>query len=486
MSKNIEKQGKRPGYIVGGIFALILGALLVMLYVPALISEIAGIEPIWDLSGTFESVFGANFMEMFAVWGGVGILLLLGGVYFICFFARPSTASTMFRFSALFGVLSLLVPNLLTAIESTIADAADTTIDLLQYSTYAVLALFVLSFIFYVIGFVARIKQKYHKNRASTVLVFAATFWMVLSAFPALNALNTLIDGNVDFFVEAGEFVSELYLGIIAIFLVVSAIWMFITVPHRVVVDYNPDTRKKNADGRPKMLDGDAGIPSTPFNPEPAQMKPAQAQGPSASTPQFPHNYTTPPQPSNFATNPVLNANQNNFAQNNSQRPFVAPAQQSPQPQARPFVQPQQQQSPIINQNQNNPYASFNNFAQNSPYNRPQQPQPQAPRPVVQQPIPPQAQRPANPFTPQQPRPNMQQPPRPVPQQAPRPYNPQQPQPQAPRPANPFAQQPQAPRPTPRPPVTPFTTGNQPPRSNTTPNNPNNPNNPNGTPPVSN
>ena len=480
MSKNIEKQGKRPGYIVGGIFALILGALLVMLYVPALISEIAGIEPIWDLSGTFESILGANFMEMFAVWGGVGILLLLGGVYFICFFARPSTASTMFRFSALFGVLSLLVPNLLTAIESTIADAADTTIDLLQYSTYAVLALFVLSFVFYVIGFVARIKQKYHKNRASTVLVFAATFWMVLSAFPALNALNTLIDGNVDFFVEAGEFVSAQYLGIIAIFLVVSAIWMFITVPHRVVVDYNPDTRKKNADGRPKLLDGDAGIPSTPFTPEPVQMKPAQAQGPT-STPQFPHNYTTPPQSSNFATNPVLNANQNNFAQNAQQRPFVASAQQpqtAPQ-QARPFVQPQAPQSPIINQNQNNPYASFNNFAQNSPYNRPQANA--NPRPV-QQPQAPQTQRPVNPFTPQAPRPTMQQPPRPMqqPQQPPRPYG--QPQPQAPRPANPFAQTGQ-PRPAPRPPVTPFTQGNQPPRPNTTPNNPNNPN---GTPPASN
>ena len=176
MSKNIEKQGKRPGYIVGGIFAIILGALLVILYLPSLISAIAGIDPLWDLYSTFEGLLGTNFMEMFAVWGGVGILLLLGGVYFICLFARPSTASTMFRLSALFGVLSILVPNLLMAISLTIEDAAGTTIDLMQYSTYAVLALFVLSFIFYVIGFVARFKQKYHKNRASTVLVFAATF----------------------------------------------------------------------------------------------------------------------------------------------------------------------------------------------------------------------------------------------------------------------------------------------------------------------
>ncbi len=213
MSKNIEKQGKRPGYIVGGIFAIILGALLVILYLPSLISAIAGIDPLWDLYSTFEGLLGTNFMGMFAVWGGVGILLLLGGVYFICLFARPSTASTMFRLSALFGVLSILVPNLLTAISLTIEDAAGTTIDLMQYSTYAVLALFVLSFIFYVIGFVARFKQKYHKNRASTVLVFAATFWMLLSAFPALNALNTLLDANVYFFVDAGTLVSANYLG---------------------------------------------------------------------------------------------------------------------------------------------------------------------------------------------------------------------------------------------------------------------------------
>ena len=106
MSKNIEKQGKRPGYIVGGIFALLLGAVFVMLYFPQLLTALFGVAAIWDLTETFANVFGANFMEMFATWGTSGLLLLMGAVYFICFFARPSANSTMFRFAALFGVLN--------------------------------------------------------------------------------------------------------------------------------------------------------------------------------------------------------------------------------------------------------------------------------------------------------------------------------------------------------------------------------------------
>ena len=466
MSKNIEKQGKRPGYIVGGIFAIILGALLVILYLPSLISAIAGIDPLWDLYSTFEGLLGTNFMGMFAVWGGVGILLLLGGVYFICLFARPSTASTMFRLSALFGVLSILVPNLLMAISLTIEDAAGTAIDLMQYSTYAVLALFVLSFIFYVIGFVARFKQKYHKNRASTVLVFAATFWMLLSAFPALNALNTLLDANVYFFVDAGTLVSANYLGFLSVFLIISAIWMFITVPHRVVVDYNPDTKGKHADGRPKVLGENMGEKTAPFN---APVAPAQAQ-PQAQQPQarFEHNYTAQPQAqagqTSFATNPILNQPQRpvvqpNMPQSNFQtqpnmagpRPVVQPQQPTQAPgqfqQPRPTTQPQPQQprpaTPLTQPN-SNPYASFNNFTQNSPYNRPQQPRPNMPQSNFQ----------GQPNT-AGPRPVVQpgQNPYGAQPQAPRPMQPQQ---QAPRPPYNQPQQP------PRPPVTPFTGNNTP------------------------
>ncbi len=506
MSKNIEKQGKRPGYIVGGIFALIVGALLVILYLPSLISAIAGIDPIWDLYSTFEGILGANFMEMFVVWGGAGLLLLLGGVYFICLFARPSAASTMFRLSALFGVLSLMVPNLLLAISATIEDASGTVVDLMQYSTYAVFGLFVLSFIFYVIGFVVRFKQKYHKNRASTVLVFAATFWMLLAAFPALNALNTFMDANVYFFVDAGTLVSANYLGFISVFLVVSAIWMFITFPHRVVVDYNPDTKGARVDGRPQVLASDPNARSAPFNaPEAAKTAaPAQANGQPA--PRFDHNYTQAPAMPNMApnspafNNPTMaqpapngmgqaapnNMGQNAFAANpiiNQGRPVVQPAQfTSPTP--RPVMQqpepieirPRQPapKSPFPPKNAN-PYASFNNFTQNSPYNK--QPTPQAPRPQPQ-PFPqsPMGQGARPVMQPQAPRPQM-----PRPNAFNQPQQPQQPrpaqfnQPQQPRP-NPFSQ-PQ--NPAPRPPVTPFTTPNTPPK-------PNGQNNGSGTPPANN
>ncbi len=475
MSKNLEKQGKRIGYIIGGIFALILGVLLVLLYFPSLMTALFGMEPIWDLSETFAEVFGANFMDMIAQWGLTGILLLMGGVYFICLFARPSANSTMLRLGALFGVLSLLIPALLGSIISMLEMNASDLDTLMTYLNYAVLAFFVLSFIFYLIGFILRFKQKFHKNRSSTVLVFASTFWMLLALFPALNVALSLFDSNVAFIVEASLIVSSNVLGFVGVFFIISAIWMFITYPHRVVVDYNPDKTRGKAGARPQIATLDT---STPVNAgAPIQPQQAQPKAPVMQNQRFEHNYTNPAmQQNSFASNPVLNSQPQVNAQSQTQQFAQQPQMQQPQPTVvsqpqQQFNQPNQQfaqqpQQPRpqfnpMNKNQN-PYASFNNFTQNSPYNKPQpQPQPQRPMPQNQniaQPRPNVA--PQQQFNqPQQPRPQNQFN-QTFPQQRPAmPQQPQQPRPQG----SPFAPPPPQPaRPAPRPPVTPFTGANNP------------------------
>lgn len=468
MSKNIKKQGKHIGYIIGGIFSLILGALLVLLYLPTALTLIVGIEPIWDFSDTFTSLFGANLMDMLYIWLPAGVLILCAGIYFVCLFARQSTASTMFRLSAMSSCLALAVPQLFTALLLMTG-----SVDLTAYGGYATFGLFILSFILYVIGFVARIKQKYHENRATTLLVFASTFWMLLALFPALQVLNVLMGTEIAFLIQASTIVNASLLGIVSVFLIIASIWMFITIPHRVVVDYNPDTRHLHKGGRPKVLSSHE-MPTLADQPQmtqfasqdyPSYQQPQQTQG-------YQHNFNQPTQvQNNFNQNPVFNPTpQYNVPP--QPRPQVAPTQPfiAPQPAPQPKQAPQQNQN--ISQ-PNNPYASYNNFAQNNPYNRPQ-PQPRQPQTPMFQPA-----------NQQQNRPQINQnvapvqPARPVASNQlakPAPQRPQ-PQPQAPRP-NPFAQAPvQAQRPmssqpqAPRPPVTPFNNPQRNPNNNN--NNPN-------------
>lgn len=505
MSGKIEKQGKRPGYIVGGIFAVILAAFLVMLYVPDLLTALFGIDKIWDLSATFNDVFGENVITMINAWGVTAVLLVFVLVYFVCLFARPSTSSTLFRLSALSGAMALLVPALFNSLKTITNDG----IDLTGIGGYVLFGLFVVSFVLYIAGIVARIRQKYHKNRSSTVLVFTATFWMLLPLFPALNVLNGIMKSNIEFFATAGGIVTNNPLGFIAVYLVISAIWLFVTYPHRVVVDYNPDTRNRNAKGRPQVMQGD-GVRQTLTLEELERDNTAQntysprANVPQQDAPRFAHNYTAQNAPTSFGSNigeqpyspqpqqrpivqqPMQNNqfaqqqfNQNPYAQ--QPRPNTPTFTQAPQNSAQTpsFTTPRPANPNNMNVNAQNPYASFNNFAQNNPYNRPMAQQPQQPR-VMPSPAP------QNPYNVQQQRAPYSVPPRPAMQQ---------PMPNQQRPINqpvqaqrPMAQYPQNPaqRPAPRPPVTPFTSGNPAPAQNPSRPNNNGTNGNNGTPPSNN
>ncbi len=519
MSKNIEKQGKHFGYIFGGIFAIILGAVFVLLYFPTTLSVLTGMEPLWDFSTIFNKLFGENFMTYINEWALVSVLLLMAGVYFVCCFARPSACSTMFRLSAMFSCLALVMPLLVEKI----AGLTNNKVDLSAYADYVLFGAFLISFVLYVIGFVLRFKQKYHKNRATTTLVFASTFWLVLALFPMLAVLNGIMQANVTFFVEASVAEQLAMEGIVGVFFVVSAIWLFCTVPHRVVVDYNPDTRHtRNKTGRPKVLE--ATTTTTTNYGVGVQMEPFQSSQPQTyNQPQqearFVHNYGN--QTNGFNQNPVFgsglaqsqtqNVNQN-FSQ--PQQTFNAPTQNiytqpafaSNQNTNQNFSQPQYNQPTIMQRpTQQDPYESYNNFAQNSPYNRqpagqtspqqprPETPRPQAPRPNLQQAnqsfTRPQVNANATPVQPARPAVQNQLPPRPVqnvqrpavqPVQS-QPQTQSRPQTQAPV-QNPYAQNGNIPSQSPRPAQAVRPGQPIPPRAPTTPFNPPiKPNNPNDT-----
>ena len=149
MAKNIEKQGLRKGYIVGGIFALLLAAVLIMLYLPTFLQDAFNIGLIWDLSGTFTNLLGDNFMSLVNEWGTIAVLALLFLIYFICLCARPSTGSTFFRLCCMFACIGVALPFLVTQLNSILGE-----FDISQYINYGILGVFVLCFIFWLIAIV--------------------------------------------------------------------------------------------------------------------------------------------------------------------------------------------------------------------------------------------------------------------------------------------------------------------------------------------
>ncbi len=407
MSKNIEKQGKRPGYIVGGILATLLGAFLLALYLPSFLTTAFGIAPLWDATGFFTSLLGANIMQFLIETGPIILLGMFLLLYFVSFSARPSSSSTMFRFSAIFSVLSLSLPYIVIFISAYAGE-----LELTNIIAYANIALLVLGLIFYVIGLILRSTKKFHKNRATTLLVFSATFWLVLNAVATLPYIAALM-GMVS---ETITNISALTLvninAIIGIFLIISAIWQFITIPHRVRVEYNTTTPSKNS--RPVVIPVEES--KTTLDPATPQRQPLE-------------------QNSSFNNNPVFNATNevtvttqplNAYPQTN--RPVVQPQTTNPFAQSnRPTTMPPRPVMPTPPQQQNINSNYTRPQPQNTGYNPFANSNALPPRPIQQAPAP---------------RPMQNIPPRPV-----------QPQQQF---ANPFTK----PAQTPRPPVTPFANQN--------------------------
>ena len=499
MKTNLEKQGIRAWYIIGGIFTLILAAFLIILYLPALLS-VFNIEPMWDMTDTFTNMFGEHIMTFIADFG---VLIVLGLVFLLSLASialKPSMSATNFRLTKVFAALGLALPQ--------VADLIKTSfdVDITNYVSYGVLGLFVLAFLFYLIGMINRAIKKFNPNKATTYLVFSATIWFLLILITAACSANEMFALNIAMLDDIKVLLTDHLLAILGVFFAFSAIWMFITIPNRVRVEYNTTNKYS-----PKTKDGKA---------RPTVMQPGENQGEVQKTKsnpneKFDHQYTSnePNQAiaqtpalntaNNIATQPV-NAYPNRPAQT---RPTVQQPQANTQPfsqqpaynqpygqQPRPVVQPNTApQQPTV-QSQTAPrMAAQNPFAQNATQTAPfamRQPTqqttqpygqtPQQPRPMTQQPYG-QTPRPATPAQPYNQAPRPAQPYGQVPQQ-PRPMNPTQPNAQAPRPATPT--QPYGQQPRPAMPTQPY---GQPPRPAQQPANPNrapqgtngNPNNPN-------
>jgi len=436
MKTNLEKQGIRAWHIVGGIFTLILATFLILLYLPAFLN-LFNIAPMWDMEATFTDMFGSHIMEFIKDFGALIVLGLVFLLSIVSIAVRPSMSATNFRLTKTFATLGLALPQLAEIIKNNFS------LDITSYVGYGVIGFFVLAFLFYLIGMINRAIKKYNPNKATTYLVFSATIWFILIMLTALYSANEMFGLNNALLNNVETILSGHLLAVLGIFFAICAIWMLITIPNRVRVEY--DTSNKYS---PKTKDGQARpvVMTAGESQDDAQRAPVQSN-PNA---RFDHQYTTQPQ-QGLAQNPVLNTGNNVATQ-----PVNAYPNRPVQP--RPVVQPANPAQPQFPQSQ----------AYNQPYG--------APRPAVQpaqqpmsQPNAPRTNMPQNPFVSRQPQttqpntpfatrqqPNTTQQPfgqQPRPAQVPQPYSTPR---QTPQPQQPFGQQP---RPAP---TQPYSTPNRP------------------------
>ncbi len=483
MAKTLEKDGIRVGFIIGGILALLLATFLAILYLPIFMVSL-GLPELWS-PDLLAGIIPENILSLFYDFGLAAILLGLFLVYFVCLFARRSSSATMFRLVCMFSCLGLLLPV------ASLALLALVEIDISTYANYGVIGLFALSLIFYIIGHIMRAKNKFHKNKASTVLVFAATFWLLFSGFFAISAIGVAfgIEALNTALAEITALLSVNMPAIIAIFFLICAIWMFITVPHYARVEDGKSSNTSDGKGKPKVLSKDeSAMALSPEEEKIAVARSEEAIKESAAPATQPlgvypdrpavANSPTQSQPANAQQNPYRRqplqgvptspqmANANGYTNPQQIRPMMAPQNGMPATrQVNPMQAPNQPMAPQggYNQMPRQPMPGQG-------YGQPMQ-QPMQPRQPMQNPnMPPRPMAPTNiqngmnaprmPNQPTQPRPAMpNQPARPA--ITPRPAQPIRPmpnQPMAPQgygmPAQPM-QQPQGYGPQPQRPMAP-------------------------------
>ncbi len=221
--------GKRISYIFGGVFCILSAIVAGAFFLPDLIEKVFGVVS-WDLKALITENLSDSIVPALSVWGLRVVLILLFVVYDISTCFRQSANSTFLRLAAIFGLLAFLLPEILEML----SDLTD-TVDLLQYCNVVEIICFVLGFGFLAAGIIVRAIQKFHPERASTVLVFNAVFWVVCAFFVAFQSLMDILGGeDILSSVSAILLDNKCMLGLLSIFFLVCGAWMLLTIPHKV------------------------------------------------------------------------------------------------------------------------------------------------------------------------------------------------------------------------------------------------------------
>lgn len=227
----IPKSKRKPTYIGGGIFALLIGAPCLVLFLPPFLLSFGIV--LWDWNNV-----GLNwdYLVFAAQWGALilGGLLLL--VNFVGLFIGVSRSSFFFKLSGLLFVASFFVKYGLWFIE----DISPMDIITMSVAGAGVLAL--------LLGIIFRVLPSERKNpkRAPSFLMFYAVFWLLVAGVELL-ASSMLIVGLT-------ESLEWFFLESLGLFGVIGGLWMIVTSRRR---------QEKNTDTVQPAMQGFAPMPPT-------------------------------------------------------------------------------------------------------------------------------------------------------------------------------------------------------------------------------
>lgn len=297
----IPKSKHKPTYIGGGIFALLLGAPCLVLFLPPFLLSFGIVVWDWNNLG-----LNADYLHFAVQWGGYLVLpALLLLVNLVGLFIGRSRSSFFFKLSGLLFVASFFVKYGLWFLGS---------IGSLDIITLSIAIAGALSL---VLGFIFRFlpSERENPNRAPSFLMFYAVFWLLVAGIELLASnvsLGGLSTSLTWFFPE-----------MLGLFGVVGGLWMISTARRRqenvgetvqeTASGYYPGSPTGGYAPQPAPMPQNNAINSKLNSAEPA--KPAtvkttkgtasnlSAEAPSKTAPKA--TQAVPPQQGNIAPKPV-------------------------------------------------------------------------------------------------------------------------------------------------------------------------------------
>ena len=209
----MPKSKKKTSYIVGGIFALLVGLIIFLLFLPSFMDKNFGFKP-WDWTTIIPNL-NADF------FGAVGFYLKLALpiILFLCalssLFMGLSKSGGMFKGSIMASTLALIFKDSLEP-----ANLTSGAENILAYVEYALIGI---ALILAILGIVLRFigDEPYAPHRANSFHFFASFALIVIIAIDVFASVFNIssILSNENYYIGT----------VFGLFLIISAVWMFCT-----------------------------------------------------------------------------------------------------------------------------------------------------------------------------------------------------------------------------------------------------------------
>ncbi len=230
----MPKSKRKSSYIVGGIFALLVGLIIFLLFLPSFLDKNFGFKP-WDWNTIIPNMNNTFFGQV-----GFYLGIVLPVTLFLCavasLFMGLSKSSGLFKGSVMASTLALILKHSLAP--------ANFTSQVTNFFAYIEYALVIIALILAILATVFRFigEEPYAPFRANSFHFYASYGLIVVTAFDVFAGLFGLdaIVANVSYYIGA----------VFGLFLIIAGIWMFCTStrdPSEYGIGYERDA-KINAD----------------------------------------------------------------------------------------------------------------------------------------------------------------------------------------------------------------------------------------------